>query len=507
MKLLKIYTLCLLLALLLCGCGGEATGFTEPPVITLPTRPQVTEPQETTSPMELVEELAMVAEPVDFPELRHYTNLKKLDLTGSTCYRTILEYMEEHPEVEVLYTVSLGGLEIPNTQTSLVLEPGSFDYSVLVENLPYLPQLTALSLPGTTLAAGELAAIQDVRPDLSLTYTVSLLGTEYPMDTTELDLSFLTPTQVQEAAPALAKFPSLDYVELMNDEGQSNLSKQDVKVLVDAAPNTNFHYIFTLFGKTLSTTDERVDYKKHSIGNEGEDELRAALDIMTGCTYFKLEDCGLDNEVLAQLRDDYRDKGIKIVWRIYFGKYSVLTDTEKIRAVYNVFDSTCHDLRYCEDVKYIDMGHNDTLTDLSFIGYMPNLEILIASGCSVKELSGFENCKKLEWLELANCSYLTDISALAGCESLRFLNISYTKVTDLMPLDGLPLERFVCKRPHVSSEEQEIFSSIHEGCIIRFYDNYPVYGYGWRYDDNGKTYSEYYLKIREIFGYDNMIVD
>ena len=180
-----------------------------------------------------------------------------------------------------------------------------------------------------------------------------------------------------------------------------------------------------------------------------------------------------------------------------------MTDQEMIRAVYNVTDDNVHALRYCEGAKYIDMGHNDTLTDLSFVGHMPNLEILIASGCAVKELTGFENCKKLEFLELASCSYLKDITALAGCESLRFLNISYTKVSDLMALDGLPLERFVCLNPKVHPDEQEIFMSIHPDCWTRFLGKQP-YGIGWRYDDNGMTYSEYYLKIREIFGYDDM---
>lgn len=513
MKLLKIMPLCLVLAVLLCfsGCGKKAPAVTEPPTTVPPTETtapatEETEPPETTSPLDLVEEMTMVANIEDFELLENYHNLKKLDLTGSTCYDAILDYIAAHPEVEVLYTVTMGDLTISNTQTELTLEPDSFDYDALLENLPYLPQLTALTLPQTSLTAGELAVIREARPDLTLDYTVDLLGTEYSLDTTELDLSFLTAAQAAEAAPALAKLTSLEYVELMTKSNRSNLSVADVKVLVDAAPNANFHYTFYLFGKSISTTDEQVEYKNVNIGNSGEEQLRAALDIMTGCSYFKLENCKIDSEVLAQIREDYRDAGIKIVWRIYFGqygKYSVLTDTELIRAVYSVFDDSCSELRYCEDAKYIDMGHNGTLTDLSFIGYMPNLEILIASGCAVTDLSGFENCKKLEWLELAGCTYLKDLSPLEGCESLRFLNISSTAVTDLMPLDGLPLERFVCLNPKVSPAEQEIFMSIHEDCWTRFLGSQP-YGIGWRYDDNGMTYSEYYLKIREIFGYDDM---
>ena len=513
MKFLKTTPLCLVLAAVLCfsGCGNRLSATTEPPTTlppetTVPPTTMETEPPETTNPLDLVEDVTVVVTQLDIDQLEDYPNLKKADLTGSTCYDAILSYMEAHPEVEVLYTVTMGDLTIPNTQTELTLEPDSFEYTALLENLPYLPQLTTLTLPHTSLTAEELNAIREVRPDMALDYTVDLLGTEYSLDTAELDLSFLTAAQAEEAAPILAKLTNLEYVELMTSGNRSNLSMEDVKLLVDAAPHINFHYSFYLFGKSVSTTDEKVEYTNVNIGNSGEAQLRAALDIMTGCTYFKLENCKIDNEILAQLREDYRDAGIKIVWRIYFGqygKYSVLTDTELIRAVYNVFDDSCHDLRYCEDAKYIDMGHNGTLTDLSFIGYMPNLEILIASGCAVTDLSGFENCKKLEWLELAGCTYLKDLSPLEGCESLRFLNISGTAVTDLMPLDGLPLERFVCLNPKVPPAEQEIFMSIHGDCWTRFLGSQP-YGIGWRYDDNGKTYSEYYLKIREIFGYDNM---
>lgn len=514
MKLLKTVPLCLSLAALLCfsGCGNTAPIVTEPPVITLPSAPPTTaetDPPETTNPLDLVEDLTIVVTQLDIDQLEDYHNLKKADLTGSTCYEAILEYMAAHSEVEVLYTVDMGDLSIPNTQTELTLEPDSFEYDTLLKDLDYLPQLTTLTLPQTTLTAEQLNVIRESRPDLVLDYTVELLGTEYSLDTAELDLSFLTAAQVEEVAPILAKLVNLEYVELMTNGNRSNLSVADVKVLVDAAPNANFHYTFYLFGKSISTTDEQVEYKNVNIGNSGEEQLRAALDIMTGCTYFKLENCKIDSEILAQIREDYRDDGIKIVWRIYFGKYnkySAMTDQETIRAVYNVFDDSCQELRYCEDAKYIDMGHNDTLTDLSFIGYMPDLEILIVSGCAVTDLNGFENCKKLEWLELANCSYLEDISPLAGCESLRFLNVSNTKVKDLMPLDGLPLERFVCLNPKVSTSEQEIFMSIHEDCWTRFLGSQP-YGIGWRYDDNGITFSEYYLKIREIFGYDDMPVE
>ena len=517
MKLLKPYTAIFLFILLLClsGCGSPAPVPADPSqdIVTLPTaavETQGTQPAETeatvptVNPLEQVEDFTAVVTAEDIALLYQYPNLKKADLTGSTCYAAIAQYMADHPNVEVIYTVSLGGGDHPWDAEVLTLSGGDYIFETLLENLQYLPKLTGLTLPQTELTAQQLKALREAYPELTLDYTVMLLGTEYPGNTTELDLSFMTPEQVEDAASVLPKLTELTSVELMKGWG-SNLSKADVKQLVDAAPTVSFHYEFTLFTKRVSTADTSLEYVKYVIGNEGVEQIREALDIMPQCTYVKLESCRIDNEVLAQLREDYRERGVKVVWRIWFGKYTAMTDTEKIRAVYNVFDDTCHDLRYCEDVKYIDMGHNDTLSDLSWVGYMPNLEILIVSGCAVKDLSGFENCKKLEFLELASCSYLEDLSPLAGCESLKYLNVSHTKVKDLMPLDGLPLERFVCVRPKVPTAERETFQAIHEDCWVKF-SGYE-YGEGWRYDDNGKTYSAIYRKIRDIFGYDDMPVE
>ena len=504
------------LFLLLClwGCAKEAEPVTAPTqaeTVAPTTQPVVTETLVVaeTNPLEMVEELSIVVTAEDIGQLEDYPNLKRVDLTGSTCYDQILVYMAIHPEIAVTYTVPLGEITVSSTDTEATLAAGTYDYLALAEMLPYLPELSILHLPKCHLYSYEMAALLQNFPTVNFAYTVEILGKEYDRTTTELDLSSIRPGQVEETAVPLGLLFQLEYVELMTSGNQSKLDKDDVKVLVDAVPHANFHYIFTFYGRRLSTTDERVEFKNYNIGDKGETELRAVLDIMTGCSYFKLDNCKLSNTVLDTLREDYRDKGIKIVWRVYFGqygKYNALTDTEIIRAVYNVYDSNVDPLRYCEDVKYIDMGHNDYLTNLSFVGYMPNLEILIASGCGVKDLSGIENCKKLEFLELAYCGYLKDISPLSGCEGLKYLNLSYTKVSELLALDGLPLESFICKKSHVPPAEQEIFMAIHPDCWTQFLGSQP-YGTGWRYEDNGITYTEIYRKIRDIFHYDDMPVE
>ena len=371
-----------------------------------------------------------------------------------------------------------------------------------MENLQYLPNLTGLTLVDMDLTAEQLTALREAYPDIILDYTVELFGSQLSMDLTELDLSAMNSAGVEEACRKLGQMTGLTDVTL-----SSALSFEDVDKLQTAVPHIRFHYAFNLLGRTVSTSDDEIIFQNQDFGDSEETEIRKALKILDHTSRFVLDNCGYSNETLAKLREDFRG-GPKVIWRVWFGKegrYTTLTDDDTIRAVYNVTDDTCGPMKYLEDVRYMDIGHNEFLSDLSFIGYMPNLEVLIASESGVRELTGFDNCKKLTWLELAYCYKLENIDALAGCDGLKYLNISYSKVTSFEPLDALKLERFVYLKPKASTKEQNTFTTIHPKaeCITVFYGYSMPYSYGWRYDDNGKTMFWYYKDvIREVFEYD-----
>lgn len=454
--------------------------------------------EETATTLSSQEMLTVVVTEDTIGELEGYPNLQKLDLTGSTCYKAILEYMEAHPETEVLYTVDLGGTEVPSDTRELELEEGSYRYDVLLTNIRYLPALQKLHLPKTTLSPGEMEDLQSMAPEAEVSYTVALLGREISSDETELDLSGLTQEDVEAAGKALSLLPKLETVYLMDEAGKSQLTVEDVWNLQQAAPDILFDYSFDLFGLKVSTTDEKVEFKNKKIGDENEPQLRQAMDILKNCTYMSFEHCRQSDERLAQLREDYRGK-IKIAWRIYFAKAgSCMTDRTVLRYVYNVTNSTVTRLKYCEDVEYIDFGHNEILSDWSWVAFMPKLKAIIVSGSIIKDLTPFENCKELEFLELSNCGLLTDCTPLAQCTSLKRLNISYTKIEDLSPLDDLPLECFVYVKPKASEEELARFEAQHPDCVTLYEGE--EYGWPWRYEKDG-TPTPAYRKLQEVFHY------
>ena len=310
-----------------------------------------------------------------------------------------------------------------------------------------------------------------------------------------------------QTAEQLALLPELETVELMDSSGASQLTLEEVKTLQEAAPEAVFHYSFSFFDSTISTTDEEVVIKNQKIGDENEAQVRLALDVMENCSRFVLDNCRLSDEVLAQIREDYRDK-TKVVWRVWFGEGgSSLTDVQVIRAVYGLVDDNCHDLVYCEDVRFLDLGHNEYLDGADFISGMPNLEYAILSGAPIKSLEPFSGCKKLKFLEIAFCEYIEDISPLASCESLEMLNIGNTHVTDLSPLDELNLTHLMARLypgggSRVPAEEQTRFQEQHPDCWASFTGAQP-YGDGWRYEEDNETFTAAYELINDAFRYPN----
>lgn len=432
----------------------------------------------------------------------YFPNLKKVDASRCGDYAMLEKLQARLPELDVIYTVSLGGKSFAPDSTELSLAPEDFDLDTLTANLPYLPQVNTLEFLRTDLTLEQVEQLRTNFPGITFAFTVELLGQEYGEDTTELDLSAMTSEQVVEVSQKLPMLPALKKITLTDGEGNSQLPKEDVKTLQQAVPNAVIDYSFDFFGTRLSTAEEEVHIKNVKIGDEGESEVRAALDLLPNCKRFVLENCQISNEVMAKLRDDYRDR-TKVVWRVSFGKGSSLTDAQILRAVYDLVDTNCANLTYLEDVRFMDIGHNEFLKESSFISGMKSLEYVIISGSMISDLKPFANCKNLKVLEAAFCEYIYSAEGLESCENLERLNISYTHITDLSPLDNLNLVNLCAMyegKSRVPVEEQERFKALKPDCKMTFVGSQP-YGSAWRYDDNNDPL-EWYATIRKVFRYD-----
>jgi len=434
---------------------------------------------------------------------KYFPDLKTLDATQCDAY-DVLEVAEATlAECEVLYNVDLSAITLDHNAESAILDfSETHDFEKLMTNLIYLPKLQSLKLTDPALSMEQITALREAYPEISIAYTVTVFGLEREAEITELDLSGMTGEDAVAVVDQLKKLPNLTHVNLTPENGIGALSLEDVKNLMEAVPNVTFRFAFDFYGTTLTTADEEVHIKNTKIGDEGEQTIRNALDLLKNCKRFVLENCGVSNELMAQLREDYRDR-TKVVWRVSYGKGTTMTDAEIIRAVYDLVDTNCHNLVYCEDARFMDIGHNEWLDACDFVSGMKSLEYVIISGAPIKDLTPFQNCKNLKVLEAAFCEYIYSVEPLRHCTNLEWLNISYTHVTDLSPLDDLNLANLCAMyypRSRVPQEEQDRFRALKPNCQMNFVGSQP-YGDVWRYDAGGK-YVPWYQLIRDVFRYE-----
>ena len=419
----------------------------------------------------------------------------------------------EEPEPEPA-ALSLGGeTTVPADRETLSLKASDFAYEALLTALPQMEKLKSLTLEQTDLTRGQIDALRAAAPETEISYTVQIGKMTVPSDAQERDLSAVKPKALPELVEKLALLDHVETVELMDAKGKSALAPVDVKAVMDAMPEAQVHYEFELFGRQVSTLDEELLFDPVTLEDEDEQELREALDILQGCRRIVLDKTfrGMKAEILGQIRDDYPERGV--VWRVYFPGYAVqtsasvsmLTDEEILRITFMLNDYNSIPLKYCNNAVYVDVGHNDQLSDISFVGNMPRLECFIASGSIVRDISRLAECPNLTWAEFCFCTYLEDISPLEELENLKYLNVSYTGVTDISPLEDVPLERLVTFHCMVPPAQQAHFIEKHPDCLAGFEGEQP-YGYPWRYNDGGQganNFFEYYIRMRELFIYDD----
>ncbi len=405
--------------------------------------------------------LTAVVVPSDLQLLDSFSALQSADFSGSTCYPEILSWADSHPAVAVRYTVALpDGQVLANDASSADLT--ALDPSLAAQTaslLKYLPALQSvdlgLSQSGRAFSAEDLAAFSESCPNAEIRYALSLLGQEVSLTDTELDLSSMSADQVAEAASVLR---SMSSVQLIHLGGEGNgLGWDQVSAIHDAAPEAALDYTFNLWGVDANLSDSYLSFSHITMNDQGA-AVRQILPYMVNLETLDMDFCDVSNESMEAIRNDFPK--VNVIWRIWFAGYSVRTDVERILASSTARGGTVTNeeaakLRYCNKVKYLDLGHNRVISDISFVRGMPDLEVLILAINDLSDISPLADCPKLEYLEI-NSTNVTDLSPLSNAAALRHLNIGRTskndentgddlnrpRVSDISPLFGLSdLER------------------------------------------------------------------
>ena len=427
---------------------------------------------------------AFVIEANEFDKLDLLTQLRVLDLSGSTCYDEIIAYIGSHPDVDVRYSVDLDGVRVGHNEEAAVI-PRLTDASLL----RYLPALKELSVT-EPLSLETASALPDTGT-VKLHYSVQFAGLTVANDASSIDLSNQPASALEELKQGIAALPALEYVNLNNPswtlEQASDLQKAKEGLKVD--------YPVTAFGRKFSLADKTVDLSGISMKKRVQ-ELEDLLPYLGGIKELYLDNCGLSNEKLAELRAKYPSP--KIVWLVKIGAYTCHTNDVMIKfsagESKTLLDKDVKDLKYCNEIRFLDLGHNH-LKHIDFVSYMPDLEVCIIAVNYVRDINGIENCKKLEYCEFLS-GVIKDISPLAACTELKHLNIAYNVITDITPLYGLTkLERLYMSRNKIPQEQIDHIRELLPDCEIDTTTHNPTGG-GWRKNPR-------YDLLKEQFIYDN----
>ena len=325
-------------------------------------------------------------------------------------------------------------------------------------------------------------------------------------DEKELDLSAMAPGDIPACMEALGKLSHLEHVYLDPVEGTSPWTLEQAGALVVRYPDLLVHYTARVFGTVFRLTDEVVSFNDMNLSNKV-DQLRAILPYLAHVGRLDMENCGIPDEQMAQLRADF--PAPKIVWRVHLKGvlYNCRTDAIMFRFSNNVESERLHDkdmkpLMYCNEMKYMDLGH-DQITDAWFTAYMPDLEVCILAVGEITDISALRNCPKLEYLEIFT-GHITDLSPLSGLKNLKHLNIANNQITDISPLFELDLERLWLSRNPIPQEQIDEFRHRFPRCQVCAVGSNPT-GEGWRGTNSGLA-SRYAL-LRKQFCYDMLWIN
>lgn len=461
----------LLAALLAAACSGQAgapqgAGDRQPEATAAPEAVQtVTFQCGATYPLD-AEEVTVALAAGETALLERLAGLRAAEVTGSADYEELAAYAAAHPDVALHFAEEVGGVTIAHDAVSLDLT--AVPLSELERVLAILPLLPALETVNVNRAEG--APVPDGAD------AVRYAGGAEAGAETE------APEAGADAEPGAAE----TFAQAL-DWGQLGLLQQ-------ARPDVRFDYVFTYLGETFSAADEAVDLSGLKVGNARVDEVRALAGYLTACRELTMERCNVGNEQMAALRDAL--PGMKVVWRVSFGRASSRTDATRIRLVKDGYRFSTKDLeplRYCVDVELLDLGHNG-LRNIEFVRYMPKLRVAILAIGYLEDLTPLEGCTQLEYLELFT-NRISDLTPLAGLTSLRHLNLTYNRITDPSPLHALTgLERLWIGRTSFTDEQKAALQAALPGCEID-YGSAPT-GDGWRKHPR-------YEQLREEFDYDH----
>lgn len=467
----------------------------------------------------------------DVATLDYFTRLKTVEAQECTDYPQLAALTARRPEVTVEYVVTIDGREYPQ-DTAVVSISGITEEEINL--LTYLPELTAVTAVGCRTPE-QMTRLRDFCQEKGLSFALRFGTKTYPDTVEELDVTGVTDGELE----LLQLLPELKTLHLKNPEADP----ETVAQLRSIYPKADISWEVEIAGVSFPDDTKEVDLSAALESSAAQtaagtaagtqtaagaqtttktqtttgtaagtqstketqstapavtlnlEDLEKKMSYLSDAKQVFLGKCGLDNEELAALRERVRDS-YKLVWTVQLGKkLTARTDDTTFMPVrehvYYFLDEDAYNLRYCEDMLCVDVGHMG-LTNIDFVKGMPHLQILIlAHNGQLQDISPISSCKELIFLEL-DWSAVKDFTPLVGCTSLEDLNIglTYPSVEPLMQMTWLKNLWMVDR-----GGAYQLSQALPDTKIVASAD--VTVGAGWRNLPN-------YYKMRDMLGMEYM---
>ena len=348
----------------------------------------------------------------DLKVLSYFHDLKTIHAEDCEEYDQLLHLRELRPDLEIIYTVTIDGKDYTKETETLTVTHLTEEDIALTD---YLPQLKKVD--GTACRDyAQLAALQERRPECQVEYKVLIGETEYSLDTKSLNLVNQDISQLLENMAYLTQLKTIHLKDPIGDAETMN-------ALRSTYPNVTI--TSEMVGVVVSENGKEVDLS--GITLEVIEDVDKYLPFYPEAEKVYLGMPAIDNDTIAAFRETKR-QDYKVVWTVMCGDIPVRTDEIFFQPiqhhVYYFFDEDIYNLRYCEDMVCIDVGHM-SLHNCEWAATMPNLKYLVLSWTFVEDISPLVNCKSLIWLEIFALP-IKDLSPLKECKSLEDVNLGKT---------------------------------------------------------------------------------
>ena len=365
----------------------------------------------------------------EIPMFDYFGSLQEVDARSAQSYDAILALKEQRPDLSVLWRVPFSGSDYPQDAEEITVTDPTLSAGDLDQALSRLPGVKLVSVPECPWTESEKTALAEKYPQVDFRWTVSVLGEKFTSEQEELSFAgrALTDADLAEIQDKLQYFPELRTIDFTD----CGLTPDQLLPLQEAWPELELLFDFDLLGVKVNTADTLIDLS--NIPMESVEPVEKILPFMHHLEKVDMCDCGLSDEEMDGLNK--RHEATQFVWMLHIDYYKIRTDTTAFRASsnhYSSFDAnSIKRLAYCENMIAMDLGHRLYFNgvNLEFLRGMPHVKYLILMQCYAMDLSPLADCKELVWLEL-NLSLAKDITPLKGCDSLHDLNITF------LPLDS-----------------------------------------------------------------------